>query len=94
MPSHVSETPSALPEVVREFYARRLSLETDCWDVHESMDIGRQDFVLLDVRNTQLYEKAHVPGAINVPRAQMTESHLAQWPADTLFVVFCAWAAL
>jgi rhodanese-related sulfurtransferase len=90
MPSHVSETPSASPETAREFYARRLSFETDCWDVHESLHTGTKDFVLLDVRNTQLYEKAHVPGAINFPRGQMTESKLVEWPADTLFVVYCA----
>jgi rhodanese-related sulfurtransferase len=90
MPSHVSEVPSAPAETVREFYARRLSLETDCWDVHKAMHTGTKDFVLLDVRNTKLYEKAHVPGAINLPRGQMTESKLVDWPADTLFVVYCA----
>jgi rhodanese-related sulfurtransferase len=90
MASHVSETPSASPEAVAEFYARRLAFETDCWDVHESMRTGTQDFILLDVRSPQLYEKAHVPGALNLPRGKMTESELASWPADTLFVVYCA----
>src|SRR5262249_59976538 len=89
MPSHVSETPSASAQTVREFYRRRLSFETDCSDVHVSMRTGMQDFVLLDVRNAPLYEKAHVPGAINLPRGKMTEDTLAAWPPDTLFVVYC-----
>jgi len=90
MPSHVSETPSASAQTVREFYRRRLSFETDCSDVHVSMRTGTQDFVLLDVRNAPLYERAHVPGAINLPRGKMTEDTLAAWPPDTLFVVYCA----
>jgi rhodanese-related sulfurtransferase len=90
MPSHVSETPSASPQAIREFYARRLSFETDCRDVYESMRSGAQDFVLLDVRSAQFYEGAHLPGAINLPRGKMTENKLAAWPVDTLFVVYCA----
>jgi rhodanese-related sulfurtransferase len=90
MPSRVTETPSASPGAIREFYARRLAFETDCWDVHESMRSGVQDFILLDVRSGQLYEKAHIPGAISLPRGQITQSKLAAWPADTLFVAYCA----
>ena len=90
MPSRVSETPSESPEAVKQFYARRLAFQTDCWDVHESIRTGTQDFILLDVRNAELYEKAHLPSAINLPRGKMTESKLGEWPADTLFVVYCA----
>ena len=90
MPSHVSEVTSASPEAAKQFYARRLAFETDCWDVRESMRTGAQDFILLDVRSAERYEKARVPGAINLPRGKMTESKLAEWPADTLFVVYCA----
>ena len=90
MPSHVSETPAAAPAAIRERYARRLAFETDCWDVYESMRTRAQDFVLLDVRATSLYETAHVPGAINLPHREIAERILARWPADTLFVVYCS----
>ena len=90
VPSLVSETPSAAPETVAQFYGRRLALETDCSDVYQSMRGGTLDFVLVDVRSAGLYQQAHVPGAINLPRGKMTESKLAEWPADTLFVVYCA----
>jgi rhodanese-related sulfurtransferase len=54
-----------------------------------------QDFVLLDVRASRLYEAAHdeaahVPGAINLSRREINERILARWPVDTLFVVYCA----
>ena len=90
MPSLVSEIPAAEPAPVAAHYAARLSFETDCWDVHESLGRGEPDFVLLDVRGPKLFEKAHVPGAINLPHGKMTERKMAEWPEDTLFVVYCA----
>ncbi len=90
MRSHVTEIPAADPTVVAAHYAARLSYETDCWDVHAAMNTGAPDFVLLDVRGPALFEKAHVAGAINLSHGKMTERKMAEWPADTLFVVYCA----
>lgn len=90
MPSLVSEIPAADPALVAHHYAARLALETDCWDVHEVMSRGEADFVLLDVRGPKLYERGHVPGAINLPHGKMTERKMAEWPEETLFVVYCA----
>ena len=90
MPSHVSETPAAPANVASEHFARRLALETDCWDVHESMRTGKMDFVVLDMRSPNAYAKAHVPGALSLPHSQITAARMAQWPAETLFVVYCA----
>ena len=90
MPSLVSEIPAADPAFVAAHYAARLAFETDCWDVHEAMSRGDQDFVLLDVRGPKLFERGHVPGAINLPHGKMTERKMAEWPEDTLFVVYCA----
>ena len=30
-----------------------------------------------------------MPGAIHLPHGEITEERLAQWPADTHFVVYC-----
>lgn len=90
MPSHVTEIPAADPALVAAHYAARLSFETDCWDVHAVLDKGEPDFVLLDVRGPALFEKGHVPGAINLPHGKMTERKMAEWPENTLFVVYCA----
>ena len=83
--------PPATADVAREHFARRLSLETDCADVRAAQRNGRADrFVLLDVRGPQAYARAHVPGALNLPHADISEQALAAWPVDTLFVVYCA----
>jgi rhodanese-related sulfurtransferase len=88
--SHISSTPFAAPTDVAARYASRLSFETDCWDVHDTMERGATDFVLLDVRGPTLYEASHVPGAINLPRGKMTERRMSEWAEGTLFVVYCA----
>jgi rhodanese-related sulfurtransferase len=66
-----------------------LRFETDCWDVHDALTRGA-DFVLLDVRNAELYARGHVPGAIHLPHGKLTEGKLAAYPADAVFVVYCA----
>jgi rhodanese-related sulfurtransferase len=90
MPSSVAETAAAAPAETASYYARKLAFETDCWDVHASLATGATDFVLLDVRSPQLYARSHVPGAINLPHGKMTAHRMTAWPADTMFVVYCA----
>ena len=67
-------------------------LETDCWDVHASLDpaSGRPiGFVLLDVRSADAFGRGHVPGAVSLPHADIDADALAAHPDDTLFVVYC-----
>ncbi len=88
--SLVSEIPAAVPSLVAEHYARRLAFETDCSDVRQAMTSGNVDFVLLDVRGPTMFQEQHIPGAINLPHGKMTARKMAEWPEDTLFVVYCA----
>ncbi len=89
-PSSVAAIPAAAPDVARAHFAARLALETDCADVYEALKSGTPDFVLLEVRGPGAYARGHVPGARNLPYRAMTEETLAAWPAETLFVVYCA----
>ncbi|WP_230531886.1 rhodanese-like domain-containing protein [Microvirga roseola] len=88
--STVSAIAPAVPARAAEHFAARLSFETDCADVHEALENGPVDFVLLDVRGPNSYARAHVPGAINLPHREMTAERMAPWPMETLFVVYCA----
>ena len=90
MPSHVTSTPPAAPSEAARHFALKLALETDCWDVHETMKGGAADFVLLDVRGASAYDQAHVPGAVSLPHREITAERMMSWPHDTLFVVYCA----
>jgi rhodanese-related sulfurtransferase len=62
---------------------------SDCWDVHESISNGA-DFALLDVRSPTMFAKGHVPGAISLPHGKIIASKMALWPAETIFVTYCA----
>jgi rhodanese-related sulfurtransferase len=89
MPSHVTAVPAAPSAAAEAHFAAEFSFETDCWDVHDAL-AGEPDFVLLDVRSPALFARGHVPGAINLPHGKLVQSKLAAWPADTLFVTYCA----
>jgi rhodanese-related sulfurtransferase len=88
--SFVSEIPAASAKEAEAHFSRLLTFETDCSDVNHANVHGRKDFVLLDVRSPQLYAAGHVPGAINLPHGRINERNLAEFPADTLFVVYCS----
>ena len=90
MTYHITAVPAAAPEVAQRHFQARLAFETDCWDVHDSITSGNQDFVLLDVRGPQAFAKAHVPGALNIPHRTMTKARMAEFGADPVFVVYCA----
>ena len=89
--SYVTEIPGAPAEVVIDHFSKRLSVETDCWDVFASMEKGEQDFVLLHVVGSpEVFAKRYIPGAIHLRHADMTQERMDAWPEDTLFVVYCA----
>lgn len=90
MQNPVTAIPAAIPEEAVAHFARRLSLETDCADVAAAMREEAPGFVLLDVRGPGAYARGHVPGALNLPYGQITPEALSAWPAETLFVVYCA----
>ena len=89
MPSSVTQVAPADSATALQHFESCLRLETDCWDVHAALSQGA-DFVLIDVRSPELYAKGHVRGAINIPHGKIIESRMAQYPRETIFVVYCA----
>ena len=87
--SQVSTIASASPTETVAHFSRLLSLETDCWDVHEAIEGDKMDFVLLDVRGPQSHAAGHIPGAVNLPHRRITAGNLASYSEDMLFVVYC-----
>ena len=88
--SNVTATPAAPSALALEHFEAEFTFEADCWDVHDAISTNKQDFVLLDVRSPELYARGHVPGAVNLPHGKIIGSKLAGYPADTLFVTYCA----
>jgi len=71
-------------------FAKLLAFETDCWDVHVGLQRNPAAFVLLDVRSPEAFARGHILLAKNLPHGKITERNLQEYPADTLFVVYCA----
>ncbi|MCG9581320.1 rhodanese-like domain-containing protein [Vibrio tubiashii] len=90
MTSAVSRVKAAASEQALAHFEQLLRFETDCWDVHHALSNGLQDFILVDVRGESLFEQGHIDGAINIPHPRLNEKRLAEFPLDTLFVVYCA----
>ena len=90
MASVVQQVKAASPEQALAHFEARLSFETDCSDVWYATRHEQKDFVLVDVRSAALYAAGHVPGAINIPTRMIGAPRLEEFPADTMFVVYCA----
>lgn len=90
MPTAVTRFPAAPSTAALAHFEALMAFETDCWDVHHAMTAEVPDFVLLDVRAPALFAAGHVPGALNLPHGKMIGRRMAEWPAGTLFVVYCA----
>lgn len=52
---------------IRDFYLTENAVHVSPHTVRKKMDKGETDFVLIDLRSQEEYEKEHVVGAINIP---------------------------
>ena len=89
-PNEVTRFAAAAPDEAARHFDARLRFETDCWDVHSTQGDADRGFELIDVRSKEAYARGHLPGARNIPHAELTEPRLAAHPAEVLFVVYCA----
>ncbi|WP_285111301.1 rhodanese-like domain-containing protein [Leclercia adecarboxylata] len=89
--SYVTDYPAAAAENAVNHFLQRLSVETDCADVWSAFKEGDTDFVLLHVVGSpEIFARRHIPGALHLPHREITAQRMAEWPANTLFVVYCA----
>jgi rhodanese-related sulfurtransferase len=85
----VCAIPAASPENARAHFERLFEFETDCWDVHSSLQRASPTFVLLDVRSPEAFARGHIAGAVNLPHGKINSRNLESYPPNTLFVVYC-----
>ena len=90
MSSAVTRPAPANSERAIAHFSALLEFESDCWDVHHAISNDRKDFVLLDVRSTEMFGNGRVPTAVNIPRHKLNAATLADYDVATVFVVYCA----
>ena len=88
--SQVTAIEAATPEAALAHFQARLTFETDCWDVHHSIENDVASFVLLDVRSESLFKAGHVPTAVHLAHSQIRTETLPPLPVGGVYVVYCA----
>ena len=79
----------ATNDKANSFFSQKLAFETDCSDVYADIKAGNNNFVLLDVRSVQAFNKSHATTAISMPNGNINQDSFSQYDKDTVFVVYC-----
>ena len=87
--SNAFSYPAASKHRAGEFFSNKLVNETDCSDVYADIKNKTNNYLLLDVRSEQAFDKSHAITALNIPHCQINEKSFERYPKDTLFVVYC-----
>lgn len=71
------------------FFAHKLSCETDCSDVYADIKAESNNYVLLDVRAEEAFDKSHAITVVNLPHSNINAASFAHYDKTTKFVVYC-----
>ncbi len=80
--------PNEMNEEQRRHYEDKLAYEIDSWDLKVALDAG-QNVTVVDARSTDAYQREHIPGAVNIPHATMSEETVSKIDRDSLVVTYC-----
>lgn len=69
-------------------FRARLAAECQFMAVVRQVEEGRQDFVLIDVRDHEAYARGHIPGALSMPLADLP-ARAAELRRDREYVAYC-----
>ena len=65
----MTETPTYDAAEAREYFAKRLAFTVGPVELKQQIDES-ENITLIDVREPEDYQKGHIPGALNLPKAQ------------------------
>lgn len=71
-----------------QYFSAKLAYEMTPWSLKNTLEKEPKSIVLLDVRSPEMYAVAHIPGALNVPLADLV-SKLKTLPKDKTIVTYC-----
>ena len=80
---------TAPTEQANDFFAKKLACETDCSDVYADIKADNKNYILLDVRSTEAFDKSHAITAVSMPHSEINKESFEKYDNDTLFVVYC-----
>ncbi|MAF36740.1 hypothetical protein CL622_06505 [archaeon] len=86
--------------IIKDFYYTETAIHVSPHHIRKAMDKGESDFILVDLRSQEEYEREHIIGAINIPAYSDPEhsaydqvdrivSEFAALPKDKDVIVYC-----
>lgn len=57
------------PQGAQEYFRRKTTYSTGPYELSLALE-SHEDIVVIDVRESEDFDKGHIPGAINLPKAQ------------------------
>lgn len=79
----MTERPAISPA---DYFKAKLSYEITPWTLNLSLSKG--EYLVLDVRDAEKFGQEHIPGALNVPIAQLP-ARLNELPRNKTIVPYC-----
>jgi len=71
-----------------EYYQNKLDFELDPSDLYHALEKG-ENYIPLDTRKSQAFEKEHIPGAISLPHREMNEKSTALLDRRKIYACYC-----
>ena len=69
-------------------YQRKLSFETDSWDLSEALR-RNEAVVVVDGRSPEAYAREHIPGAMNLPHRSICAHSTESFDRSKTYVCYC-----
>src|SRR5688572_11034657 len=69
-------------------YAHKLAYEIDSWDLKVARDAD-ENIVVVDARSPEIFQRKHIPGAINIPHRTMSPETTKHVDKNALVVIYC-----
>jgi rhodanese-related sulfurtransferase len=79
-------------ELIAQYYASEVATLVSPHSIRERMTHGKDEFVLVDVRAVEDYEREHIAGAINISGELSPEELTAKFrelPSDKEIIIYC-----
>jgi rhodanese-related sulfurtransferase len=73
---------------VAAHFATKLEAEWGPYDLKHALEERKDQIVVLDTRTADAYAEEHIPGAVNIPEAEL-ESRLKELPKNKEIVPYC-----
>lgn len=87
-------------DLIREFYATETAVHVSPHHIRKAMTKGEKDFILVDLRSQEEYEREHIVGAISIPAYKDPDTSaygdveriveaFSELPEDKDIIVYC-----